>query len=564
MKIALSIKHRIVAFSGILLLLTAVTLTSISYYYAANTARVLANTTLTAKLNGDISSFKHYVSTFFGSINYADGVLLDEKNQSIEGQHAMVDAILEDKEVIATIFVRDGNDFRRITTNVMKTDGSRAVGTLLGTGSAAYAPIIRGELFLGEAEILGIPYLTAYQPVFNKGEVVGIYFVGVKLSDANKLVNTGLRRMLISLVIGFLLIAGIGLVILLFVSSMIVRPILKTTNMLREIAEGEGDLTQRLNIKSEDEMGNLGRWFDVFITNIQDIIKKVIGDSSGVNDQSLELSNIANRLEHSASDTTERSGSVAASAEEMSLNMNSVAATIEQASSNMHAVASALEEMTSTVNEIANNAGSANKITGDAVKQTESATNRIHDLGKAASQINSVTETISSISDQTNLLALNATIEAASAGEAGKGFAVVASEIKELARQTAQSTEEIQAMIDQIQSATDASVHEIEEIAEVVLKVNEVMTTIAASIEEQSASTNEIANNISQASSGINEIAHNVTQASDVSQNISKDIIEVNKDAKRVQDESSLISYSVSELSRLSDNLGNMVGRFKI
>ena len=150
-------------------------------------------------------------------------------------------------------------------------------------------------------------------------------------------------------------------------------------------------------------------------------------------------------------------------------------------------------------NEIAKNIATGNQTTSQAVHKAEEISKKVAELGQAAADISKVTETIADISEQTNLLALNATIEAARAGQAGKGFAVVAAEIKALALQTAEATKEIGSRIGNVQTATGESVSAIQEIVTIIDEINKIVTSVAAAIEEQIATTQEISTNVSQA-----------------------------------------------------------------
>jgi methyl-accepting chemotaxis protein len=185
-------------------------------------------------------------------------------------------------------------------------------------------------------------------------------------------------------------------------------------------------------------------------------------------------------------------------------------------------------------------------------------------LGKAAVDVGKVVEAITDISEQVNLLALNATIEAARAGEAGKGFAVVANEIKELAKQTSNATQEIKGKIANIQTSTQGAVSGIDEISGVIKTINDIVGTIAAAVEEQSAATREIASNIAQVSSGIQEVNENVSQSSAVSSQISQDILMVNQAAGEMANGSGQVKASAEDLLGISKKLTVVVNSFKV
>lgn len=338
----------------------------------------------------------------------------------------------------------------------------------------------------------------------------------------------------------------------------------KITAGMKDIAEGEGDLTKRLSDKYDDEIGELRNWFNTFVEKIQAIILDVTEGASNLDKESTQLADLSKNMKEDADQTSSKANNVSRSSHEMSGNMHSVAAAMEEASVNINMVASAAEEMNVTINQIATNTDQAQKITENAVQQTAKATDQVATLGAAAEGIGKVLETISEISEQVNLLALNATIEAARAGEAGKGFAVVANEIKDLAKQTAEATGEIRGKVEGIQNSTAGTVSRIEEIAQIVNEVSGLVTTIATAIEEQSQATNEIAQNVAQASEGITEVNQNVADSNISVGAIAEEIGEVNSAASKITQNSEMVSESAAQLSHLSNQLAKMVGRFKV
>jgi len=349
-----------------------------------------------------------------------------------------------------------------------------------------------------------------------------------------------------------------------FAAQGIVRPINNAVAGLKDIAEGEGDLTMRLKVESRDEVGEMAKWFNTFIEKLQGIIKQVADNASEVGTSSTQLSQIAQSLLTNADDTAQRSTNVAAGAEEMSANLNNVAAAMEQSTTNTNMVASAAEEMTATINEIAENAERARSISSDAVNQAQDASIQVGALGDAARKIGKVTEAITEISEQTNLLALNATIEAARAGEAGEGFAVVANEIKELAKQTATATLDIKALIDDVQQTTKTTGDGINNISSVISGVNDIVATIATAVEEQTAATREIADNISQASQGSAEVNENVSQSSVAAGEISQNIAEVSVASGKISGSSNEVKDSAQNLLAHATALNKIVGSFKV
>lgn len=335
-----------------------------------------------------------------------------------------------------------------------------------------------------------------------------------------------------STVFFLLLVAVIGYLIV----SSITGPLGLMIGRVRDIAEGEGDLTQRINFDSKDELGDLASWMNQFIEQIHLIVKSIQENY----EELIETSRVL----------TESSQVMSSGVEEMSVQSESVASSSTEMNKNLEVVSSSMEEMSISVAEVAKKASEAAQVVSEAI-QTARATNQtIQELGEVANGIGKVIESIQSIAEQTNLLALNAAIEAASAGEAGKGFAVVASEVKVLAREAGTSSEDIKDRIIGIQKSVDKTVDSITQITSIINKVNEYSVSIASAVEEQSITSKEISSNVDQTNIASNEVAKNIV-------GVSTALKENSSSASRTSDEA-------IRLNNVADRLGSLVNRFKV
>ncbi|MBI9092312.1 MAG: methyl-accepting chemotaxis protein [Desulfobacterium sp.] len=417
--------------------------------------------------------------------------------------------------------------------------------------------MIAQESGIEEYSYKGVDKISGFAPVMATGWSLGI------TQNKGEFMKAVYKIQKDILLVGVVAMTLVG-ILLFFASSGITKPINEAVKGLKDISEGDGDLTKRLNVSSQDEVGILSQAFNTFIDKLQAMITDITQGVETLSSSSTELSSIAGEMSSGAEQTSEKSNTVAAATEEMTDNMNSISAAMDQSSSNVNTVASAAEEMSSTIKEIAQNTEKAREISVSAVVKVNDSTTKMNELGGAAQAIGQVVETITDISSQVNLLSLNATIEAARAGEAGKGFAVVANEIKDLARQTADASMDIKAKIDNIQESANTARTGMDEISTVISEVNDIVSTIAAAVEEQSFATREISENISQASTGIKEVNLNVTQNSTVAEKITQDINEVNQSSNEMADRSGQVSMSAEDLSKLAAQLDQMASRFKV
>jgi len=329
---------------------------------------------------------------------------------------------------------------------------------------------------------------------------------------------------------------ALALALSFILSRYLARSFGRIVNLLKDIAEGEGDLTARLDASSADEIGELAKWFNTFVEKIQNTVRMIGREAHDVASSSEELSVVSHQM--------------SSNSEEMAAQANVVSAASEQVSKSVQTMAAATEEMSASIKEIAKNTSDAARVAKEAVEMAEKTNQTITKLGASSAEIGNVIKVITSIAEQTNLLALNATIEAARAGEAGKGFAVVANEVKELAKQTGKATEDISRKIAAIQHNTQAAVDDIGTIGTVINHINDIANTIASAVEEQSVTTNEIGRNVMEAARGSSEIVQNLTGVAQAAQSTASGACETQTAAQ--------------ELARLAGELQSAVSQFKI
>ena len=355
--------------------------------------------------------------------------------------------------------------------------------------------------------------------------------------------------LVISLVIGVLALL-IGTFVVMYVAEGVKKSLDVVSASMSKLATGEGDLTQRMPVTSQDEVGNMAEAFNSFMAQLQSIITQIRSNGDELSSSAIELSATASQVKNSSSKQSDAATSTATAVEEMTASISSIA--------------DAADEMRKMSNISLMHARESNERLSQLIGEIDTVESSVSEIShsvsvfmKSTELITNMTLQVKEIADQTNLLALNAAIEAARAGEQGRGFAVVADEVRKLAEKSAKSAGDIDGVTQTLGDQSAAVEKSIERSRAALLKSQDYLENVAIGLGESN-------NSVSNSHKSVDEISRSIdeqkTASSDISQHIER-IAHMSEENNRAIMETSL---AADNLELLSSKLQSLVSKFKV